>query len=179
MFPQLLPTRHRPQLLRHRGYLGPPWGWGAGAPECLCPTLSAGAGAACLCSERVSPTRMPLPGSAVPRCTAWRHALSRDRAGTRQKVLVLLAQVGRVRPPEPQEWGSPQGPLSSISLLAPRMPSWGRSHLYFHHQTPSQRDYFPRAQVQHKLKPLSSPLHIELALPSPRVPRYRLWGRLQ
>ena len=54
--------------------------------------------------------------------------LSCDCAGTRQ-VLVLLAQVGRVCPPEPQKWSSPRGPLSSMSLLAPRMASWGRSHL--------------------------------------------------
>lgn len=109
-------------------YLGPPWGWGAGGSRsasvppsvlsrrCL---LVLGAGF----SHAHAPPRQ--------RCAAVHRLaprLSRDCAGTRQ-VLVLLAQVGRVRPPEPQEWGSPQGPLSSISLLAPRMPSWGRSHL--------------------------------------------------
>lgn len=76
----------------------------------------------------VSPTFAPLPWQ----CCAIAHGLVLGLlcgCGGRGRASVLLVRLGRVCTPEPQEWGSPQGPLSSITLLAPSMPSWESSHL--------------------------------------------------
>lgn len=170
LFLQLLPTRHRPQLLWHRGATSGPLGAGVpGIPQCFCPTRSAEQALPACAQSGLLPHSRPLPGS----CAAVHRLaprLSCDCAGTRQ-VLVLLAQVGRVRPPEPQKWGSPRGPLSSMSLLAPRMPSWGRSHLTSttRHRLSVITFLEPRFSTNRSL--YYHPLRTELALLSPRVPR--------
>ena len=79
-------------------------------------------------ARRVSPTFSPLPWQ----CCAIAHCLVLGLlcdCGGRGRGSVLLVRLGRVCAPEPQEWGSLQGPLSSVTLLAPSMPSWERSHL--------------------------------------------------
>ena len=122
-----------PRVLRLRdAHLCFPWGWDAGGflSQGFRPTLSAEQALSARARSGLLPTLTPSP--VVLCCCALLGAGSPCACGGRGQVLALLAQLGRVRPPEPQEWGSPgpvrkvrppepqewgspQGPLSSIS----------------------------------------------------------------
>ena len=156
------------KFLEHRdAKLCSPWGGDAGGfPQCSAVCLPVLGG--------VSPTFAPLPWQCCAIAPCLVLGLLCD-CGGRGRGSVLLVRLGRVCAPEPQEWGSLQGPLSSITLLAPSMPSWERSHLTSTSRHPLRVIMFLEPRFCTNWGLYHHPHHINTVAPlSPWVPRLQI-----
>ena len=118
-----------PRVLRLRdAHLCFPWGWDAGGflSQGFRPTLSAEQALSACARSGLLPTL--TPSLVVLCCCALLGAGSPCACGGRGQVLALLAQLGRSVHQNLRNGALRKGPFLA-SLLAPRMPSWERSHI--------------------------------------------------